>query len=357
MNISRSNYEIYMIDFLDGKLNQPETDLFMQFLEANPDLQDELIDIRDAKIEPSSVRFNSKKILKKSEILNFEGNLFEEECIAYIENDLNLAQKSDFINNIREDSNLVTQYKQFKQTKFIADKNIQFTNKNSLKKRETTGISRKILYMVSSAAATVIIAVSFLFVFQNTSKIENTFAEADFDSLMKQKIKAEQLSIEKSILSQMKLLKPPVIVAEARNRNSITVTPIVQTNELVAENKREIQQPIEIISKEIQTVKVNSIITTYTQPILYATNYQQDNFSEYKSIPNYFKNQIAEGINSLEFPKEKVNLFSFLKRGLEGLGRLTETDVKLDKEFNENGDLTAYVYTSDLISFRREVKK
>lgn len=61
MNISRSNYEIYMIDFLDGKLNQPETDLFMQFLEANPDLQDELIDIRDAKIEPSSVRFNSKK--------------------------------------------------------------------------------------------------------------------------------------------------------------------------------------------------------------------------------------------------------------------------------------------------------
>lgn len=42
MKISRSNYEIFFLDYLDGTLSANRVDDFLDFLKNNPDLADEL---------------------------------------------------------------------------------------------------------------------------------------------------------------------------------------------------------------------------------------------------------------------------------------------------------------------------
>jgi len=41
MQIDRSNYEIWLIDWLDGKLDDPEVEQLQRFLGDNPDIKEE----------------------------------------------------------------------------------------------------------------------------------------------------------------------------------------------------------------------------------------------------------------------------------------------------------------------------
>ena len=45
MQIDRSNYEIWFIDWLDGNLNSLQVEQLKLFLDQNPDLREELDDL------------------------------------------------------------------------------------------------------------------------------------------------------------------------------------------------------------------------------------------------------------------------------------------------------------------------
>ena len=45
MQIDRSNYEIWFIDWLDGNLNSLQVEQLKLFLDQNPDLREELNDL------------------------------------------------------------------------------------------------------------------------------------------------------------------------------------------------------------------------------------------------------------------------------------------------------------------------
>src|SRR5690606_29990478 len=73
--ITRENYEIYFIDFIDGKLSDDNIELLHQFLDENPDLKEELEDIGSFKLEKPRIAFLNKESLKVSPelpIINLE---------------------------------------------------------------------------------------------------------------------------------------------------------------------------------------------------------------------------------------------------------------------------------------------
>src|ERR1035437_1501241 len=133
MKITRSNYEEWFIDFLDGNLESSRMGEFQAFLKENPDLVTEL-EMADSPILEANkeIRFDSKRELKKA-IESHEID-FEEQALAYHEGDLSLSELIKFEATLSENTDKAEKAKQFGKLKLIADKSIVYPAKKQLKK-------------------------------------------------------------------------------------------------------------------------------------------------------------------------------------------------------------------------------
>lgn len=87
--ITRENYEVYYIDFLDGNLSEEMESAFLSFLEANPDLQLEE-DLPALNPSTESLSAFEKQLLKKEEKkpLNISLETIEYALVAQLEGQL-----------------------------------------------------------------------------------------------------------------------------------------------------------------------------------------------------------------------------------------------------------------------------
>ena len=102
MEIDRSNYEIWFIDWMDGNLNPHQEKILRQFLIENPDLREEFTDLSPECTIPSKVIFKHKEQLKKSPA-DITKSQFEYLCVAYLENDLSPEQQNELTEIIKLD--------------------------------------------------------------------------------------------------------------------------------------------------------------------------------------------------------------------------------------------------------------
>ncbi len=96
MKINRNNYETFLIDYLDGALDAAMLEELRLFLEANPDIREELDGLKNATLYAEEVRFTEKEKLKKpflKTIAGIDENNYEEVFIAFYENDLDDERK------------------------------------------------------------------------------------------------------------------------------------------------------------------------------------------------------------------------------------------------------------------------
>lgn len=101
MRINRNNYEIWFIDFADGKLSAEDRKELFQFLNSHPDLQEEFENFENIKLENDETVFQDKDNLKRSSLVLSLKNQ-EEYFISYYENLLSPADKKaveQYVNN------------------------------------------------------------------------------------------------------------------------------------------------------------------------------------------------------------------------------------------------------------------
>lgn len=134
MKITRSNYESYFLDFLEGNLEPSIMDEFQLFLKENPDLASELeMGELPALFPNENIRLDAKEELKKS-VIDHDTE-FQERAVAYYEGDLSLSEQKDFEASLSENATVATEAQQFGQLKLIADPSIVCVNKKQLKKK------------------------------------------------------------------------------------------------------------------------------------------------------------------------------------------------------------------------------
>jgi len=137
MEITRSNYESWFLDFLEGNLDTSVIDDFLLFLKDNPDLASELKMVDMLVLEPNkSINFDSKNRLEKSPAdEHFE---FAERAVAYHEGDLSSEGQKNFEACLSENSANAAEAAQFGKMKLVADKTIVYKNKGQLKRNSVT---------------------------------------------------------------------------------------------------------------------------------------------------------------------------------------------------------------------------
>jgi len=129
MEINRQNIELIFFEYLEGNLTQLQTKQLFAFLEQNPDLKNEFENYKQTKLQPQTIKFSKKELLKKEYQY---ANKFEILCIRFIENDLTEHEKSNFLKIIAQDTEKQQIFSKYQKTKLIPESSLIFENKEQL---------------------------------------------------------------------------------------------------------------------------------------------------------------------------------------------------------------------------------
>lgn len=165
--ITRDNYESYFVDYLEGNLPENQIDQFLDFLNRNPDLKEELHLFEEVILPEENIVFQEKQQLHKS--ATDEIHRFENKAIAYLEHDLDDEERKLFETYLANHPQLKKEYDLFDKTRLIPDLSVQFAAKNKLYQKSAKTV---VLNWVARAAAVVVLVWGISSLLQTPNKTE-----------------------------------------------------------------------------------------------------------------------------------------------------------------------------------------
>lgn len=161
--ITRENYESFFMDYLEGNLPEGMIDQFLDFLNQNLDLKEELHLFEEVRLLEEDIVFSEKKQLYKT--MADGTRQFENKTIAFMENDLNLNERKAFELYIAAHPELQKECDLFSKTRLTPDLEIRFPAKRKLYHPTGTTV---VLNWVTRAAAVIALIWGISSVIQNT---------------------------------------------------------------------------------------------------------------------------------------------------------------------------------------------
>jgi hypothetical protein len=152
MKITRDNYEPFFLDYLEGNLNENMIDQFLDFLERNPDLKEELQLFENVHLPEEHIVFSGKEELYKS--ASEAKAALENKTIAYLEGDLDDEDRKSFEAYLNSHPELQKEFKLFAKTQLTPDVGIKYPNKQKLYKKSGAVV---LMNWVSRAAAVLVL--------------------------------------------------------------------------------------------------------------------------------------------------------------------------------------------------------
>jgi hypothetical protein len=166
MSIDRTTYELYIMDYLDGRLDAVAVSELLLFLEQNPDLKEEFEGMRNFKLERSTdVSSLDKSVLKKP---SYDGvkHLYEPMLIARMEGDETIQEASQLDKAAQLYPELKKDEQLFLQTRLEPDLLVVYKNKSRLRVFTLTTYYKPVLRV---AAILLCISAVGLFIYRNNN--------------------------------------------------------------------------------------------------------------------------------------------------------------------------------------------
>jgi hypothetical protein len=152
MKITRDNYESFFIDYIEGNLPESMIDQFLDFLNQNPDLKEELHLFEEVNLHEEIVVFQEKKQLHKSAA--DEKRRLESNVVAYLEGDFNADENKAFETYLISHPELKKEYDLFAKTRLIPDSGIKYQDKQKLYRKSGATI---VMNWVARAVAVLVL--------------------------------------------------------------------------------------------------------------------------------------------------------------------------------------------------------
>ncbi|MBN2350882.1 MAG: hypothetical protein JXJ22_18740 [Bacteroidales bacterium] len=351
--ITRENYEIFLIDYIDGKLDTVKAAELLVFLSENPDIEDDFNNLERINITPAEPGCFNTSFLKKdlNDVKEITSKNYEEFIIAKFENDLNpddIKRIDEFIsNNPKYEQDVIS----FKKVFLSPDSTIQYKDKHKLKKSiPVFRVYSKYIYLAASVAAAVLLLFTVLKPFEHQSApIQATiFSDTEPDSENKQEKVQTKITIPDNPdhFTEIQSIKKDIPKVPTLQEKDITLT-----RQIISE-REEIPQFLAIKTEliPVNSADNNEIISMLTQP----KTIGQKPIIENRNNPLSKINTFLNDKNILTI--EKVDFWSAINLGLKGFNNLTEAGVELKKETDNNGMVTAYALESENFSVRSTSK-
>jgi hypothetical protein len=344
MKINRNNYEAFFVDYLDGKLDEKLVNDFIDFLQKNPDLKEELALVENISMEQEKITFNKKELLLK-EKYDVE-QAFNEAAIAHLEGDLSSSEKDKFEKYLSKNPEKQKEADLFKLTKLQADESVKFSLKRKLFHRSA---GRTVLLWSARVAAVAIIALS-VYNFMNKSS-EKIITENQVSAIEKETEKKPNSEEIKEI---------PVII------NSKKVQPTKEeTEEPEIKKKKPKTQPVKslranspgrLVNDDLALVRTNeevplkigslkpsvfaSLPKTELVPVKISMPEINEPFEDERLLVDIVKEKTAIG---------KLSFNKITKAGLSLVASLSKE--KFNYHTNPDGQVTEIKYDSRILAF------
>lgn len=153
MKITRENYEIYFLDYLEGNLDESLVDEFIDFLRENSDLKAELEMVAPLKMELEHIVFRGKGKLYKNKF--DQDHEFNRAAVARLEGDLQKNEIAEFEKYLSRHPEKQKEAALFEKTRLKADESIVFQKKRKLYHYST---GKTILLWSTRIAAVLVLA-------------------------------------------------------------------------------------------------------------------------------------------------------------------------------------------------------
>ena len=153
MKITRDNYEVFFLDYLEGNLDEKMVNDFIGFLEVNPDLRQELHLFEPVKLPGIEEKFSRKNSLYRSELNQNE--TFDIQTVAWLEGDLTAEEAAEFERWTEKHPEMKADLKRYKKTILEADLSVTFEKKDNLYKYPET---RSLYWWAMRIAAILLVA-------------------------------------------------------------------------------------------------------------------------------------------------------------------------------------------------------
>lgn len=358
MLINRDNYQTYIIDYFDGKLDPVLTGELMFFLSQNPDIEKEFNVFENIKLTDDNLYFNQKESLKKSytDIPAITEVNLDEFSVAAVEGDLDEESKARYFEFLDNNPGKKKDFELYKKTILKPDMNLVFHQSGILKKHKTISLnlSRFAYYAGISAAAVLVVVLTLIFyrnsvpdpISEKSPEIDKTERTADVSqkAAADNKAQPDQINTVNRLTDRIeRRISPP-----SYNNN----LPVRKAETLKNTNLQMIKS-IEVRKIEYNHLKENQslILTDY---LTQSQNIPSQNDKE-KSLSEY----IRENLLKKEISKTvgDLNVWSIAQASIKGINYLTESDVQIDKKLDKNGKISEFDIESESFSFSTSVKK
>jgi len=148
-NINRDNYETFFLLYTDNELSAAEKKEVEEFVDANPDLQEELVMLQQSILKPDDIVFNDKKSLLKDE---FIPSRLQEMLLLHLDNELTSTERDELEGLIKADANAKREWDILQQTKLSPANAIVFKEKRSLYRKEAGRVVAFPWWRIAAAA-------------------------------------------------------------------------------------------------------------------------------------------------------------------------------------------------------------
>jgi len=377
--INKNNYEIYFLDYIEGRLNDAQTAALMQFLDMHPDLRDELDGLEVVTLSPADdIRFEAKNALKKpmtesAGLINEEN--YEEYFAAASEGDLNEKEGEDLSRFLEKNPSLRKEYEIILQCRLQPVENIVYHDKASLKKSILVPLLYQRIYYHIAVAASLALLIGLAFLLEPGTRQPAEIAHVE--EIKDQRIifpETDQISAPDPIsdLQALAAIADRPIDLSLREPDRIQQTAIegmppqkrapVQLNYLASlpAPRKLGDQALPSPSNELRTEFSDYFPdVVLAQIIRHAEEYDEDPFGERLLAHGtaVVREIFQPGEAEADFSPPQVNLWQIADVGINGFARLTGADLEFRKKTDNEGKVIAFAIESQSLQISRNLRR
>ncbi|MGE5421098.1 MAG: hypothetical protein ACM3UT_12990, partial [Chloroflexota bacterium] len=171
MKITRENYELWFVDWLDSRLSGEDIEELNFFLDNNPDLREEFTDLSAIRLKPDVMSFQAKDKVQRN-LAAIPLKQFEILCAASAENDLDEQQYNELNEIISSDPEKARTLRIFSKLKLLPPEIYYVRKKNLFRMTVVQRVMRVASIGLSAAAVVAILLMTGVFRQHDRSEIK-----------------------------------------------------------------------------------------------------------------------------------------------------------------------------------------
>ncbi|MDD4109095.1 MAG: hypothetical protein PHH93_10290 [Prolixibacteraceae bacterium] len=345
MKITRDNYELYFLDYLDHNLDEHLINDLFEFLRENPDLEDELEIITTHTLEPENILFRGKSKLYKDKY--DQESVFNNAAIARLEGDETGEDKTGFEKYLANHPEKQKDIVLFENTKLKHDISVTCRIKHKLYR--TSNIKSLTITILRIAAVLLPAILIFRFAeFMHNQKNSNEIQITATITGDDKKVESPQ-----SVLSPATLETKGDLTASYRKQGIRTYPQQMKEKQVTEQNSNQEELPErEKITMHRMTAKDPERLAVHTasatiNPIINNTLNIPETTSEIKGDRR--EERLIADVVKEKTGIDEISINKIAKAGLTLMSRLS--DKKLLYETDKSGNITEISYESRLLAF------